>query len=87
MFGGLGGHGVFAQGLCFAMESHGEVFVKVDAESEPRFSAAGSLPFIYLARGKPMTTSLLAPSRERPRRGGGTAPLGLVRARGGAAPG
>jgi DNA transformation protein len=53
----FGGHGVYAQGLCFAMESHGEVFLKVDAESEPRFSAAGSSPFIYMARGKPMTTS------------------------------
>ncbi len=53
----FGGHGVYAQGLCFAVESGGEVFLKVDARSQPDFSAAGSSPFIYVARGKPMTTS------------------------------
>jgi DNA transformation protein and related proteins len=53
----FGGHGVYAQGLCFAVESGGEVFLKVDAQSKPDFSAAGSSPFIYVARGKPITTS------------------------------
>ncbi len=52
----FGGHGVYAEGVCFAVESGGEVFLKVDAQSQPDFSA-GSSPFIYLARGKPMTTS------------------------------
>jgi hypothetical protein len=36
------GHGVYAQDLCFAVESGGEVFLKVDARSQPDFSAAGS---------------------------------------------
>jgi DNA transformation protein and related proteins len=53
----FGGAGVYAEGLCFAIESGGEVFLKVDAETEPAFSAAGSSPFVYNARGKPMTTS------------------------------
>ena len=53
----FGGHGVYANGLCFAMESDGEVFLKVDAESEPIFSGAGSSPFIYVAGCKPMATS------------------------------
>src|SRR5271165_3776006 len=53
----FGGYGVYAEGLCFAVESGGEVFLKVDARSQPDFSAASSSPFIYLARGKPMTTS------------------------------
>jgi DNA transformation protein len=53
----FGGSGVYAQGLCFAIESHGEVFLKVDAESQAAFSAAGSSPFIYVAKGKPMATS------------------------------
>ena len=53
----FGGHGVYAEDLCFAVESGGEVFLKVDARSQPDFFAAGSSPFIYLARGKPMTTS------------------------------
>jgi TfoX/Sxy family transcriptional regulator of competence genes len=33
------------------------VFLKVDARSQPDFSAAASLPFISLAKGKPKTTS------------------------------
>jgi DNA transformation protein len=53
----FGGSGVYAQGLCFAIESDGEVFLKVDAESQATFSAAGSSPFIYVAKGKPMPTS------------------------------
>jgi DNA transformation protein len=53
----FGGSGVYAEGFCFAIESGGEVFLKVDKQSEPRFVAAGSSPFIYVARGKPMPTS------------------------------
>jgi DNA transformation protein and related proteins len=53
----FGGAGVYADGLCFAIESGGEVFLKVDAETEAAFSAAGSSPFVYNAKGKLMTTS------------------------------
>ena len=53
----FGGAGVYADGVCFAIESGGEVFLKVDAASEPAFSAAGSSQFVYDARGKAMTTS------------------------------
>jgi DNA transformation protein len=53
----FGGAGVYAEGLCFAIESKGEVFLKVDAASQPSFAAAGSSPFIYHARGKAMPTS------------------------------
>jgi DNA transformation protein len=53
----FGGHGVYAEGLCFAIESGGEVFLKADALSQPTFSVAGSTPFIYTARGKAMPTS------------------------------
>ncbi len=60
----FGGHGVYADGLCFAIEAEGEVFLKVDAQSEPSFAAAGSSPFVYQAKGRPMTTSywLLPPA-------------------------
>jgi DNA transformation protein and related proteins len=53
----FGGAGIYAAGLCFAIESGGEVFLKVDAETEPAFSAAGSSPFVYTAKGKTMATS------------------------------
>jgi DNA transformation protein len=50
----FGGHGVYADELCFAIESRGEVFVKVDADNEPEFVAAGSKPFVYEAKGGEM---------------------------------
>ncbi len=53
----FGGAGVYAEGLCFAVESGGEVFLKADVEPAGIFSAAGSSPFVYNAKGKPMTTS------------------------------
>ena len=53
----FGGHGVYADGLCFAIQSQGEVYLKTDAESEKVYADAGSAPFVYVARGKPMATS------------------------------
>jgi len=53
----FGGNGIYAEGLCFAIEQDGEVFLKVDAKTRPAFSAAGSTPFVYNAKGKPMPTS------------------------------
>ncbi len=53
----FGGSGIYAEGLCIAIESGGEVFLKADAQSQASFSAAGSSPFVYNARGKAMMTS------------------------------
>ena len=50
----FGGHGVYADDLCFAIEADGEVYLKCDADNEASFAAAGSAPFTYMARGKPM---------------------------------
>ena len=53
----FGGHGVYADGLFFALEQGGEVYLKADDEAKAVFANAGSAPFVYTARGKPMTTS------------------------------
>jgi DNA transformation protein and related proteins len=62
----FGGHGVYADGLCFAIQSQGEVYLKADAESEKLYADAGSAPFVYVARGSrwphPIGASLLAPT-------------------------
>ena len=50
----FGGHGVYADGLCFAIETDGVVYIKATPGTEAVFAAAGSEPFTYLARGKPM---------------------------------
>ena len=41
------GYGIYADGVCFALNLRGDVFLKVDEETEPRFAAAGSEPFVY----------------------------------------
>jgi DNA transformation protein len=46
----LGCYGVYTDGLCFAIATGGEAFLKVDGETEATFSTAGSSPFIYEAR-------------------------------------
>ena len=51
----FGGHGVYLDGLCFAVESGGEVYLKGDDQAKTVFADAGSAPFVYTARGKPMT--------------------------------
>jgi DNA transformation protein len=51
------GHGVYAEGLCFALALRGEIFIKSDAETEAEFVAAGSQPFIYTARGREVTVA------------------------------
>ena len=52
------GYGVYADGLCFALSLRAGLFLKADALTEPRFSAAGSQPFAYDGhRGRVTVTS------------------------------
>jgi DNA transformation protein len=53
----FGGSGIYVEGLCFAIEADGEVFLKTDALSRADFSAADSAPFTYVAKGKSRPTS------------------------------
>lgn len=53
----FGGHGIYADGIFFALESDGEIYLKADAETQPRFAAAGSRPFVYQGKNKPVTMS------------------------------
>ncbi len=80
----FGGAGIYAQGVCFAIQSDGEVFLKTDPETQESFSSAGSSPFIYNARGKAMTTSfwrLPSTAYEEPEELRRWAALGLEAAR------
>ena len=51
----FGGHGVYADGLCFAIQVRGEIFLKADAVNQPAFEAAGSTPWVYERNGKSAT--------------------------------
>ncbi len=80
----FGGAGVYAEGLCFAIEQDDEAFLKVDSLSQPEFAAVGSSPFVHVARGNPMATSfwrLPAIARSEPDELRRWASLGLEAAR------
>lgn len=58
----FGGHGVYFDGRMIALVANQSVYLKVDDETRPRFEAAGSVPFVYAGKGKPVTMSYwLAP--------------------------
>jgi DNA transformation protein len=47
------GYGVYADGICFALNLRGDIFLKADDLTERRFAEAGSEPFVYSGhRGK-----------------------------------
>ena len=48
----FGGHGLYRDGLMFALEAHGMLYLKVDEPSRPAFTAAGCRPFIYDGGGR-----------------------------------
>ncbi|MFT3953367.1 MAG: TfoX/Sxy family protein [Piscinibacter sp.] len=48
----FGGHGLYVDELFIAIIAFGRVYLKADAQSRPRFEAAGCEPFEYDAAGK-----------------------------------
>ena len=72
----FGGWGVYAEGLCFSIALRGEVFLKTDAISQAVFSAAGSTPFTYVAKGRARPTSYWSLPASAPRGRRRTPPLG-----------
>ncbi|SCY79020.1 TfoX/Sxy family protein [Microvirga guangxiensis] len=46
----FGGQGIYRDGLMFALEASGELYLKADRESEGRFRELGSRPFAYAAK-------------------------------------
>ena len=53
----FGGQGVRFGDLMIALVAGGVVYLKADAETVPRFEAAGSAPFDYERKGKPVSLS------------------------------
>jgi DNA transformation protein len=43
----FGGHGLYVDDLFIAIVAGGQLYLKVDAETRPRFEAAGCRPFVY----------------------------------------
>ena len=58
----FGGHGIYADGLMFALEADGEIFLKTDSEALPQFEARGLKPFVYeSSRGQTTMSYRLLP--------------------------
>jgi DNA transformation protein and related proteins len=47
----FGGHGVYLDGLIFALESDGVLFLKTDETNRGLFESRGSRPFTYMKQG------------------------------------
>ncbi|WP_133609582.1 TfoX/Sxy family protein [Aquabacterium commune] len=48
----FGGHGLYLDGVMFALLADGRCFIKVDAETLPVFEAERCLPFVFEAKGR-----------------------------------
>lgn len=53
----FGGHGVSIDGLSVGLIADGTLYLKVDAQNEPRHTALGLGRFIYDGKGKPIAMS------------------------------
>ncbi|WP_454917223.1 TfoX/Sxy family protein [Xanthobacter sediminis] len=51
----FGGAGLYADGLMFALEAGGELYLKADAALAGDLAARGSAPFSYMAKTGPRT--------------------------------
>lgn len=53
----FGGHGLYVDDLFVALIVFDRLYLKADAQTRPRFEAAGSQPFVYDGQGKAVTVS------------------------------
>jgi DNA transformation protein and related proteins len=53
----FGGWGIYLDGLMCGLVAEGQLYLKTDAESRLAFEAAGSQPFVYAGKGRPITMS------------------------------
>lgn len=53
----FGGHGVYVDGVIVGVIMEEAFYLKVDAETQLHFEAAGSQPYVYLGQDQPITLS------------------------------
>ena len=53
----FGGHGLYRDGVFFALVLDDALYLKVDAQTQAQFEAAGSAPFVYTKQQEPITLS------------------------------
>jgi DNA transformation protein and related proteins len=60
----FGGHGIYADGLFFALIVDDDLYFKTDAISRPVFVAAGLEEWVYVKRGKPVRMRYFRPPED-----------------------
>ena len=60
----FGGHGVFSQGVMFAVLDDDELFLKTDDLTRPRFEAAGCRRWYFVMKGERVDTAYFRPPDE-----------------------
>jgi DNA transformation protein len=53
----FGGWGVYLEDVMFALVAYDRLFIKVDEETRERFAYAGSKPFTYQGKSRPVEMS------------------------------
>ncbi len=56
----FGGHGIYHQGLMFALVADDALYLKADANSRAEFASRGLAAFEFMKQGKPMQMSYFA---------------------------
>ncbi|MDC8784620.1 TfoX/Sxy family protein [Roseateles koreensis] len=60
----FGGHGLYVDDLFVALIADEQLFLKIDAQTRPRFEAAGCRPFTYQREGETMSLGYFCPPEE-----------------------
>jgi DNA transformation protein len=53
----FGGHGLYHDGVMFAVAFEDGLYLKVDSQTRALFEAEGCMPFVYTQTDKPLTMS------------------------------
>lgn len=51
----FGGHGIYSDGLMFALIADQVLYFKCDEATQPQFESAGGRPFVYTSRNRRVT--------------------------------
>ena len=62
----FGGHGLYVDGLFVAIIAFERLYLKADADTAPRFQAAGGERFVYSASGRAVTDRPTESTGRRP---------------------
>ncbi len=60
----FGGHGIYVDALFIAIVIDDQLYLKVDALTEPEFARAGGSPFVHAGKSQPVQMSYWLPPED-----------------------